>query len=373
MGNGSVRRGASLGAGTYVSQGVRISAPDIRIGAGGFLAPGVEIQADRVVIGDRCHVAEGVSLRAERIEIGENCILFPGVRIQTLGEFRMGPYGKISRGATIKGGSVRIGSEFWMNAGAEIGGGGWRSRTGCFEAGDRCHVGRLTHINVTEPVVFGDDTAVGMHCILATHAHWQPATQGYPRLRGAIRLGSDVAIYSGVIISPGVTVGHGAVIAAGAVVQTDVPDLSLAAGVPARIVREHFPRGGGAPVALALLCEYMETRFPGVSYHSKAGRFIAQPATGAQCILYDDDESAMDHESRPGSLIVVTLNRAVADAAQSGAETVFNLGDRELTGRSTELSESLRQFFFSAGLRFKYRGYQRGPLDYAQLIESGIE
>jgi len=352
---------------------VRIRAPDIRVGAGSFLARGVEIQADRVLIGDRCHIAEGVSLRGERIEIGENCILFPGVRVQTLGEFHMGPHGKISRGATIKGGNVRIGSEFWMNADAEIGGGGWRNRRGCFQAGDRCHVGRLTHINVTEPVVLGDDTAVGMQCILATHAHWQPATQGYPRLRGAIRLGSDVAIYSGVIISPGVTVGSGAAVAAGAVVQADVPEQCLAAGVPARVVRERLPQGGGVTVALALLREFMESSLPGVPFRVDAERFSADLGSGAQCILYSDDESAICHEPQRGSLIMVTLNPAVAAVAQYGAETVFNLSDRELAGRASALSESLRHFFFSAGLRFKYRGYQREPLDYWQLLESGIE
>ena len=36
---------------------------------------------------------------------------------------------------------------------------------------------------------------------------------------------------------PGVTIGNGCVIAAGAVVTKDIPDNSLAAGVPAKVIR----------------------------------------------------------------------------------------------------------------------------------------
>ena len=47
--------------------------------------------------------------------------------------------------------------------------------------------------------------------------------------------GSDIGI--GVIILPGVTIGEGAIIGAGAVVTKNVPSHSVAAGVPARIIR----------------------------------------------------------------------------------------------------------------------------------------
>jgi acetyltransferase-like isoleucine patch superfamily enzyme len=55
----------------------------------------------------------------------------------------------------------------------------------------------------------------------------------------------DVWIGSGAIITDGVRVGKGAVVAAGAVVTEDVPPHSVAAGVPAKVIREI----DGRPVA----------------------------------------------------------------------------------------------------------------------------
>ena len=52
-----------------------------------------------------------------------------------------------------------------------------------------------------------------------------------------VRIGNDVWIGGNVTILPGVSIGNNVVIAAGAVVNRDIPDNSLAAGVPARVIR----------------------------------------------------------------------------------------------------------------------------------------
>jgi phosphonate metabolism protein (transferase hexapeptide repeat family) len=57
-----------------------------------------------------------------------------------------------------------------------------------------------------------------------------------------VRIGHDVWIGHGVIVLPGIYVGDGAVIAAGAVVSRDVAPYTVVGGVPARLIRERFPR-----------------------------------------------------------------------------------------------------------------------------------
>ena len=51
-------------------------------------------------------------------------------------------------------------------------------------------------------------------------------------------IGDDVWIGANAVILPGVTIGKHCVVAAGAIVTKDVPDYSLVAGVPAKLIKQ---------------------------------------------------------------------------------------------------------------------------------------
>ena len=55
-----------------------------------------------------------------------------------------------------------------------------------------------------------------------------------------VYIGNDVWIGDRVVILPGVHIGDGSVLAAGAVVSRDIPDYSIAAGVPAKVIRSRL-------------------------------------------------------------------------------------------------------------------------------------
>lgn len=60
-----------------------------------------------------------------------------------------------------------------------------------------------------------------------------------------IKIGNDVYIGNDVIILPGVTIGNKVIIGAGAVISRDIPDNSVAVGVPARVIKtadEYFEK-----------------------------------------------------------------------------------------------------------------------------------
>ena len=53
-----------------------------------------------------------------------------------------------------------------------------------------------------------------------------------------IRIGDDVWLGANVTVLPGVTIGNNVVVGAGAVVNKDIPDNSLAVGVPAQVIKK---------------------------------------------------------------------------------------------------------------------------------------
>lgn len=57
-------------------------------------------------------------------------------------------------------------------------------------------------------------------------------------LFAAVEIGDDADLGVGAIIMPGVTIGRGAQIGAGAVVISDIEPYTIAAGIPAKVVRE---------------------------------------------------------------------------------------------------------------------------------------
>lgn len=65
------------------------------------------------------------------------------------------------------------------------------------------------------------------------------------RRENRVIIGNDVWIGHGATLLPGVKVGNGAVIGAGAVVSKDVAPYAIVGGVPAKLIRERFPKAVG--------------------------------------------------------------------------------------------------------------------------------
>lgn len=77
--------------------------------------------------------------------------------------------------------------------------------------------------------------------LVSTPHTGQPLAQDDVVSKGDVLIGNDVWIGRGAKILGGVTIGDGAVIAAWSVVTRSVAPYTLAAGVPARAVRQRFP------------------------------------------------------------------------------------------------------------------------------------
>ncbi|MBE6037126.1 MAG: acyltransferase [Clostridiales bacterium] len=109
------------------------------------------------------------------------------------------------------------------------------------EIGDRSGIGDRSWIH--GKVIIGDDVMMGPECVMLTANHNMARTDIPMNRQGdgeekPVRIGNDVWLGARVIVLPGVTIGDGAVIGAGSVVTKDVPPYCVAAGNPARVIRD---------------------------------------------------------------------------------------------------------------------------------------
>jgi len=119
--------------------------------------------------------------------------------------------------------------------------------------GDRCVIGRGSHIVAHESVEIGDDVWTGPYVYITDQNHAYedldvPIGRQFPVNR-PVSIGSGSWLGAGAIVLPGARIGRHVVIAAGSVVRGTVPDRCVAAGVPAQVVRRYQPGEGWAPPA----------------------------------------------------------------------------------------------------------------------------
>ena len=114
--------------------------------------------------------------------------------------------------------------------------------------GDRCVVGRGSHIVAHHSMEIGDDVFTGPYVYITDQNHSYadpdaPIGAQWP-VNSAVRIGSGTWLGTGAIILPGSVIGRNVVVAAGAVVRGKVPDRAVVAGVPARVVKRYEPTAG---------------------------------------------------------------------------------------------------------------------------------
>ena len=138
-------------------------------------------------------------LREGRLELGENVLFEPGVWLTAAGDAR-----------------IRIGGGSFLNLGVQV------ASAELVEIGEHCMFANGCFI--TDANHRYDD--------LEKPVPWQGFTS-----KGPTRVGDNVWCGANVVITSGVTVGRRCVIGANSVVTEDLPEFSIAAGAPAKVLR----------------------------------------------------------------------------------------------------------------------------------------
>jgi sugar O-acyltransferase (sialic acid O-acetyltransferase NeuD family) len=90
-------------------------------------------------------------------------------------------------------------------------------------------IGKHTIVNLS--CTIGHDAIIGNYCTLSPGVH----------VSGRVTIGDGCYIGTGAVILPKVSIGSGSCIGAGAVVNKDIPENTLAVGVPAKPIKQLKP------------------------------------------------------------------------------------------------------------------------------------
>ena len=115
------------------------------------------------------------------------------------------------------------------------------------DIGNSCHIGAYNHITCINKIKIGDGFVSGKWVTITDNNHGStflemmkiPVSNRPLISKGPIFIGKNVWIGDKVTILPGTTIGDGAIVAANSVVSKDIPAYSVAAGNPAKILKQN--------------------------------------------------------------------------------------------------------------------------------------
>jgi acetyltransferase-like isoleucine patch superfamily enzyme len=306
-----------------------------RIGAGVHLGWGAVVVADEATIGDHVEIGFFTIMRGRRISVGRRT--------------------QIGSTSYLMCEVIEIGEDAKINEQVFVG--GPMLPESLFRLGSRTIVMQMSFLNPTKPLIIGDDSGIGGHCLLFTHGSWLNVLDGYPVTFAGITIGKSVWLPWRVFVLPGTTIGDGSVIGANSLVQGTIPPLSLAAGSPAKVIRSapDFPRRPDDARRRALIDEmvaefnrfvtYSGVRFDGTGRYEKDGRRYRLHRLGPGAPLPDD----------LGSDVVVLSDTAPSrsDEERLGRTDTswLNLATHRRSRDGNPLCEELALFLSRYGIR----------------------
>jgi acetyltransferase-like isoleucine patch superfamily enzyme len=217
--------------------------------------------------------------------------------------------------ARLFGTSIQLGRETWIDENATIGGGSAFDPMASLIAGDWLHLGNYSQINIARGVTAGHEVGIGIGTRIFTHGAYLSEWEGFPVSFGPVSLGDRVWLPNAQV-NPEVSIGSDVVVGAGSLVNSNLPDGCLAAGMPAKILKErNYPKSISSEQRLQILDRLIRS---------------IKESTMLE-VLGSDEASSLKYK-----------------------ETVFSLDGRWIAGPADSDTESIRNQLRRHGIRFRF-------------------
>jgi acetyltransferase-like isoleucine patch superfamily enzyme len=187
-----------------------------KIGRRVKLRVGSLILSSTVEIGRNSKIGPFTYIKSKELRIGERSVIKPLVIIKTM-KVDIANYVHIAPTCIIT-------SEFTINSSIVI--------------GDHSRIFPFCWLDTGEGITIGKHVGVGGHTLMFTHGVWPNYVDGGPIGFGPIKIEDNVWLPWRVFILPNVTIGENAVIGGNSLINKDVPANALAAGSPAKTIKQ---------------------------------------------------------------------------------------------------------------------------------------
>lgn len=112
--------------------------------------------------------------------------------------------------------------------------------------GNNCMIRRGAHITAINSISIGDALLTGTNVFITDNSHGDSTIESLSvspcdrqiLSKGPVNIGNNVWLGNNVCVLPGVTIGDGVVIGANSIVTHDIPAYCVAAGIPAKVIKE---------------------------------------------------------------------------------------------------------------------------------------
>lgn len=326
----------------------------------GWMPSALKVWAYRHVLG--YHIGRGVRIAFGGVVVGKDVTLADHVEIGLLAvvmgrSIEIGSHSSVGAMSYILCERIIMGEDARIREQVYVG--GPQLPESCFTLGSRTIVLQMAYINPTKPVVIGDDSGIGGHCLIFTHGAWLNALDGYPVTYESVTLGKSVWLPWRVFVMPGTTIGDGSVIGANSLVQGVIPSHSLAVGSPAKVIRSapDFPRALSKEQRAALVEEMIREFDRYVAYENtridRSGSERIYRRDGRRWkLVWRRADSAGPRLERDDTLLTeVELGEAEMMSLAGQRIHWLDLHGRTRSETGSDLTEELASFLGRYGIR----------------------
>jgi acetyltransferase-like isoleucine patch superfamily enzyme len=276
-----------------------------------------------MITGKNCKIGENLKILGNGaitlkngVKIGDN------VTINVSEKITIGDRSTIGDSFLLAGRDLEIGTEFWSGHHCQIGGGSCFEKTSSLRLGYWCHLGDFGFINTARQVRIGNEVGMGIGTKIYTHGAYLSFLDGFPVDFGPIEIGDNVWL-PGATVLPNVRIGNNVVIGVGSVVTKSLPAGCLAAGVPARVIREqYYPKQVKPEERTILVKDFVD--------HFKKD-ILTEPIE----VAYEQSRDVLKIDTRKAGL------------------TEFRISEKRIVGIANSSTEVLRNELRRHGVRFR--------------------